>query len=87
MSAPVPTGFEPFACLRWYKRLQARLMAHGSPYYERLVADWKRRYFASLEGRVLEVGAGAGANLDHLRPEVDYTGLEPNPQSALLAGG
>ena len=78
MSAPVPTGFEPFANFRWYKRLQARFLAHGSPHYERLVAPWKRRYFGALEGRVLEIGAGAGANLDHLGREVEYTALEPN---------
>lgn len=81
MSAPIPTGFVPFAELRWYKRLQARLVAHGSPHYERMVAAWKRRFFSALEGRVLEIGAGAGANLDHLRRDLDYVALEPNPYS------
>ncbi|WP_460634093.1 class I SAM-dependent methyltransferase [Leifsonia lichenia] len=32
---------------------------------------------ASLTGRVLEIGAGRGANFDALSPEVDWTGLEP----------
>lgn len=79
MEVDVPTGFSPFSRVRWYKRLQAGMLAHGSAHYERLVADWKRRYFGTLEGRVLEIGAGAGANLDHLRRDVDYVALEPNP--------
>lgn len=79
MEADVRTGYAPFSHLRWYKRLQASILAHGSERYERLVAPWKRRYFGSLEGRVLEIGAGAGANLDHLRRSVDYVALEPNP--------
>lgn len=52
MEVDVPTGFSPFSRVRWYKRLQAGMLAHGSAHYERLVADWKRRYFGTLEGRV-----------------------------------
>ena len=38
----------------------------------------KRRLFGSLRGRVLEIGAGAGANLPHLNPDIDYVAIEPN---------
>ena len=79
MSAPSPVvGYEPLAHVRWYKRLQGAAFAHGSEHYERRVAAQKRRLFGTLAGRVLEVGAGGGANLRHLRPGVEYVALEPN---------
>ncbi len=74
----IPVGYGPLAGVRWYKRLQGALIAHGSESYERKVAAVKARLFGSLSGRVLEIGAGGGANLRHLSPGIDYVGLEPN---------
>lgn len=78
MNDTPPVGFEPLAHARWYKRLQGAAFAHGSEHYERLVAAQKARLFGTLEGHVLEVGAGGGANLRHLRRGIDYVALEPN---------
>ena len=37
--------------------------------------------FADLRGRVLEVGAGEGENLDAFRSDVSWTGIEPDEGS------
>ncbi len=46
--------------------------------HERLVAERKRRLFAPLHGRVLEIGAGAGANMPYLPADIKLLALEPN---------
>lgn len=38
----------------------------------------KRELFGGLEGTVLEIGAGEGANFGYLRGDVRWLGLEPN---------
>lgn len=38
----------------------------------------KHRLFGSLKGEVLEIGAGAGVNLQYLSEDVHWIGLEPN---------
>lgn len=39
----------------------------------------KRELLGALAGTVLEIGAGDGANFPHLPGDVDWHGLEPNP--------
>lgn len=56
----------------------AWLMRLASLYHEPLVAARKRALFAGLRGRVLEIGAGNGVNLQYFGPEVEWTGYEPN---------
>ncbi|HEY1919716.1 MAG TPA: class I SAM-dependent methyltransferase [Streptosporangiaceae bacterium] len=34
----------------------------------------------TLTGRVLEIGAGSGANFGYFRPDIHWLGLEPNPR-------
>lgn len=48
-------------------------MDHGG------VEDHRRRVLAGLVGRVLEVGAGEGANFRHYPSMVDATAVEPEP--------
>src|SRR3954471_24360736 len=62
-----------------YKRIFAWLLAHGTPKYDRAVANRKRALFADLEGDVLEIGPGSGINLSHYPAGVHWTGIEPNP--------
>ena len=38
----------------------------------------KRRLIGGLHGRVLEIGAGTGANFGLLSDDVDWIGLEPD---------
>jgi ubiquinone/menaquinone biosynthesis C-methylase UbiE len=38
--------------------------------------------FAGLQGDVLEVAAGTGANFDYLPPAIQWTGVDPNPHGA-----
>lgn len=40
--------------------------------------DLRRHATSGLTGRVLEVGAGTGANWRHLPDGIDYTGVEPD---------
>lgn len=63
----------------WYQRLFAWLMAHGTAQYETAVSDRKQALFADLQGTVLEIGPGAGANFPYYPASVQWTGIEPNP--------
>ena len=48
--------------------------------YERFAAGLKQRLFAGLEGTVVELGPGTGANLRYLdRERVRWIGIDPNP--------
>lgn len=51
---------------------------NGCRHPEDLAEAETARLIAGLEGRVLEVGAGYGANFESLRDDVDWVGLEPN---------
>lgn len=53
-------------------------MTQASRWHEPLVAERKRALMAGLRGDVLEIGAGAGGNLQYLGPGVRWTGYEPN---------
>ena len=59
-------------------RLFAWAWARGSPHYEPLVDEHKRRLFANVSGTVVEIGPGAGANLRLFPPHVRWIGVEPN---------
>lgn len=50
-------------------------------YINRVSRDHKRAAFGRLEARtVVEIGAGAGANVDYLRPGTRLIAIEPNLQ-------
>jgi ubiquinone/menaquinone biosynthesis C-methylase UbiE len=76
LARPLAAGFSG---AHWYKRVQAWMAAQGSPRYERLVAGTKSALLSPLEGTVLEIGPGGGANLPFLRGDVRWIGVEPNP--------
>ena len=42
------------------------------------MADLKRSLLGHLQGRVLEIGPGAGTNLAYFSPDVHWIGVEPN---------
>lgn len=42
------------------------------------MAQLKQSLFADLQGRVLEIGPGAGANLSYYPIDIDWIGIEPN---------
>lgn len=41
--------------------------------------QWRRELLADVEGRVLEVGAGTGANIEHYPTDVELVLSEPDP--------
>jgi ubiquinone/menaquinone biosynthesis C-methylase UbiE len=43
------------------------------------LADMKRSLLGNLQGRVLEIGPGAGANLKYYPNDIEWIGVEPNP--------
>lgn len=66
----VPVDHPLFA--RLYSRLAAREPAQ--------VRDHRRRLLAGLSGRVVEIGAGSGANFAHYPPGVtEVVAVEPEP--------
>ena len=62
-----------------YKRFFAWLVAKLDDHYGEEVDERKRRLFRDVEGTVVEIGAGAGANLPFFPPGVHVVAIEPNP--------
>lgn len=61
------------------QRLFAFALGRGLRRYERLTAERKRELLSGLQGDVLEIGPGTGANLPYFAKDVRWTGVEPNP--------
>lgn len=60
-------------------RFHAWQLHRGSEWYNRQVDERKKDLFSDLQGQVLEIGPGTGANLEYYSENVTLTGLEPNP--------
>ncbi len=60
-------------------RFNSAFLAVMDGYVDRRLREHKQRLFASLEGVVVEVGAGNGPNLRYLRPGTSVHAVEPNP--------
>lgn len=60
-------------------RLNAWLLNRGTDRYNERVHERKQRLFSGLSGRVLEIGAGTGANLEYYPSGIELIALEPNP--------
>ena len=43
------------------------------------LGDLKQALLGNLQGKVLEIGPGAGANFAYYSPDIDWIGIEPNP--------
>jgi len=71
-------GFRPLRGAAWYKRAQAWALSRQSARYEDMVRGEKRALLGALEGTVVEIGPGAGGNLEFLPPGVRWIGVEPN---------
>lgn len=66
-------------------RLHAFFLNHFSPRYNRLAGDLKTVLFQDLHGRILEIGAGTGANFDFFPHGIHWTGCDPNPHARRYA--
>jgi ubiquinone/menaquinone biosynthesis C-methylase UbiE len=61
-------------------RLFAWFMARCGKSTDQYLGGYKRRLFSALSGTVLEIGAGAGANLQYLQAAgLTWIGVDPNP--------
>lgn len=69
---------EPRSTLR--QRLFARMMSAEDEESQARYGERKERLLGTLRGRVLELGPGTGVNLEFLHPDVEWTGIEPNPE-------
>lgn len=58
--------------------VQAWLLAHGERIAHRLFGERKRKLFEMLPRRVVEIGAGAGANLRYYQRGTELIAIEPN---------
>lgn len=63
----------------WSQRVAAWLLGRSNPAYDTMVHYRKRALFGDLEGTVVELGPGAGANLPYLSRATRWIGVEPNP--------
>ena len=63
----------------WYDRLIAWLYDPITKYFERgFMGRRRRELLAGLQGNILEVGAGTGANFDHYPPGARVLAIEPS---------
>lgn len=62
----------------FYKKIFAQMMSTSSKRYNRLLENRKRELFKEIKGKVLEIGAGTGANLAYYPKNIEYIALEPN---------
>ncbi len=63
----------------WYDRLIARFYDPFTNYFERgFMGRRRRELLAGLQGSILEVGAGTGANFDHYPPGASVLAIEPS---------
>lgn len=65
--------------MKWHNKIYALLLKRGTERYDALVAGRKKELFATLSGKVLEIGAGTGVNAAYIPQSVFYIGLELNP--------
>ncbi|MEQ8970681.1 MAG: class I SAM-dependent methyltransferase [Coleofasciculus sp. C1-SOL-03] len=77
-------------CANWYKQLFAWGMAKANTADENAIqlancsnhstlAQLKQALFADLQGKVVEIGPGAGVNLEYYPTDIHWIGVEPNP--------
>lgn len=60
-------------------RFNAAFFQAMDPYLDATLRGPKRRVFAQLPRRVVEIGPGAGANLRYMAPHTVLAAIEPNP--------
>ncbi|MEH1919271.1 class I SAM-dependent methyltransferase [Nostoc sp.] len=63
------------------KHLFGWMMATSTSKYDKIVSDRKHSLFANLQGKVLEIGPRAGANLPYYPKDIHWIGIEPNSQT------
>jgi SAM-dependent methyltransferase len=64
----------------WRSSLSARFMAGVDAYMDKVYGSRKRMLFAGLPDEVVEIGAGAGANMRYYPPGTRLIAIEPNPR-------
>lgn len=60
-------------------RIFAFFMAWAGRKHDSMLIERKKVLFKDIQGTVLEIGPGTGANLAHLPRTIRYIGIEPNP--------
>jgi SAM-dependent methyltransferase len=63
----------------FYSRMFARYYDRMTGAYEKHIADRKRELFGGLDGTILEIGPGTGANMQYFPRGSRWIGVEPNP--------
>lgn len=63
----------------YYKRLFAWGLENLSAEYEQAIAQRKQNLLGNLQGHILEIGPGTGANLPYYPAGIHWIGVEPNP--------
>lgn len=63
----------------YYKRLFAWGLENLSAEYEQAIAQRKQNLLGNLQGHILEIGPGTGANLPYYPAGIHWIGVEPSP--------
>lgn len=63
----------------WRGRTFACFMEWAGRKHDSMLVERKRQLFAGLQGTVLEIGPGTGANLPHFPRDIHWIGIDPNP--------
>lgn len=66
-------------------RLETWALSRIARHYNRKLGPRKTALLRGLQGDVLEIGSGTGANLEFLPSAVTWTGADPNPYSHVHA--
>jgi SAM-dependent methyltransferase len=64
----------------WRASLNALFMAGVDAYMDRVYGSRKRKLFTDMPGEVVEIGAGAGANMRYYPQGTRVIAIEPNPR-------
>ncbi len=62
-----------------YKQFFAWGLENLSAEYEQAIAERKQNLLGNLQGHILEIGPGTGANLPYYPTGIHWIGVEPNP--------
>lgn len=79
MIRTIPNALSKTKMPSCYKQFFAWGLKNLSAEYEQAIAERKQNLLGNLQGHILEIGPGTGANLPYYPTGIHWIGVEPNP--------